>query len=81
MSGKYGEKLKVINGLFEGCNGIFFCNLPNKMCEIEVFFKTQAIDCPENTKDYFEDYLFNQNIPKKMTSVLIIINQTDIILQ
>ena len=76
---KYGTKIKVLNGMFEGCNGIFFSNLENDRSKIEVFFETKAIECPENTKDYFKDYLLNENIPKKMTSVLVNISKKDII--
>ena len=75
---KYGSKVKVVNGLFEGENGIFFTNLENNKCKIEVFFKTQAIECPEDVKDYFKDYLFNEKIPKKTTSSLIIISKKNI---
>ena len=76
---KYGTKIKILNGMFKECNGIFLVNLKNNQCKIKVFFKTKLINCPENTKDYFKDYLFNRNIPEKITSVLINISKNNII--
>lgn len=72
---KYGTTIIVLEGLFKGCNGIFFTNCKDNKCEIEVFFRTKAIDCPENVNDYFKDYLFNKELPTKMTSAVIKISK------
>lgn len=35
---KYGTKIKILNGLFEGCKGIFFQNKKDNKGLVEVFF-------------------------------------------
>lgn len=92
---KYGNKIVIIKGMFEGNHGIFFkeatkkdykglIDLPFRKpqpddCIVEIFLKTQAIECPENIRDYFKDYLFNENTPKKMTSVMVIMAKRNFI--